>query len=191
MGTIFPDVSGGRWRRTPESLGYRVDLEDGGIQAFEIPGLASERHRWSAAWEINEYQTEQYLLEDHWHANKNDFFPMFDGWATRWTDLAVGTGTGALVTFDLPGKDIVAAGLVIELNGTPTVAYTFAAGAGANGADRITFTVAPANGVVITCSWLSGRRRFPKVWYADAPPQADNNEADLWQWSVELVEDPT
>lgn len=191
MGAILPDVDGGRWVRTPESLALRSDLEDGGIQAFEIPGLASERHRWRAEWSINDYQTEHYLLEDHWRQNKNTWFPMFDGWFSRWTGLAVGTGNGAIVAFDLPGKSIVAAGLTVKLNGVTTVAYTFAAGAGTNGADRVTFAVAPGNGVAITCSWLEGRRRFPKVWYTATPPQPDNNEADLWQWSIEMVEDPS
>jgi hypothetical protein len=171
-------------------LGYRTDLEDGGIQAFEVPGLASRRYRWTASWEINAYLTEQYLLEKHWEENANVSFPMFDGWATRWNALAVGTGNGATVTFDLPGKDIDPADLAVALDAVPTGSYTFSQGTGANGADRVTFSVAPGVGVAITCSWLRGRRRFPKVWYVGSP-SADNNEADLWQWSIELVEDPS
>lgn len=188
---IFPDVSGGRWVRTPEPLGYRLDLEDGGIQAFAVPGLASQRYRWRASWPINDYQTEQYLLEAHWNLYKHAHFPMFDGWWSRWAGLAVGTGDGAWTVFDLPGKSIDSSGLTMKLNGVPEAGYTFNAGAGADGRDRVTFSAAPGNGVAITADWLSGRRRFPKVWYEFASPQPDNNEADLWQWAVGLIEDPS
>jgi hypothetical protein len=189
--SLFPDVAGGRWVRTPEPLGNRTDLEDGGIQAFALPGLASQRYRWRADWAINAYQTEQYLLEAHWNLYKHTHFAMFDGWWSRWTGLAVGTGDGVETIFDLPGKSIDSADLTMLLAGVPEAGYTFAAGAGSGGKDRVTFTVAPGNGVAVTTSWLSGRRWFPKVWYEFASPSPGNNEADLWQWAVGLIEDPS
>lgn len=189
MGDILPDIAGGRWSRNPEALGYRTDLEDGGIQAFEVPGLASRRYRWRVSWEINS-PAEQFSLESHWDENANTWFPMFEGWTRRWNDLAVGTGNGVTTIFDLPGKAIDSTDLQVKVAGVPTGGYTFASGAGTDGADRITFAVAPANGAAVTCSWLVGRRRFAKVWYVGSP-SSDNNEADLWQWSIELVEDPS
>ena len=64
----------------------------------------------------------------------------------------VGTGDGSTIIFNLPAKNSSSYKVYkdgVEQTGGG-VDYTFAAGAGADGADKITFTAAPASGTRIT-----------------------------------------
>lgn len=78
--------------------------------------------------------------------------------------LFVGWGTGAAVTFDLPGKSTSAQ--TIYLDGvlrTLTTHYSILTGGGAESSDRVLFVTAPASGVLITCGltgYLRMRVRF-------------------------------
>lgn len=76
----------------------------------------------------------------------------------------VGTGDGATTVFNLPCKS--SSGRTIYVDGvsqTEGVDYTFSAGGGVDGADKITFTAAPATGQYVTIDFtglLKIRCRF-------------------------------
>lgn len=78
--------------------------------------------------------------------------------------LFVGWGTGAALTFDLPGKTTSAQ--VIKIDGitkTLTTDYSIVVGGGGESSDRVTFVAAPALGALITCDitgYLRMRVRF-------------------------------
>lgn len=66
------------------------------------------------------------------------------------TDEAVGTGDASTTDFPLDNKYIDASTLVVELNGTPTVAYTLT---GNYTAPIVELDSAPGGGVAITASY--------------------------------------
>ncbi len=74
-----------------------------------------------------------------------------------WTDLYVGIGDGATITFDLPGKNTSSRS--IKFNGsTQTSGISYSTGTGAESADTVTFTIAPAAGVIVTASFTGDLR---------------------------------
>ena len=79
-------------------------------------------------------------------------FNYFVGFSNTYTGEYVGSGDGATVIFNLPAKNssayTVYKNAVAQSGGG--VDYTFAAGAGADGADKITFVAAPDAGDRIT-----------------------------------------
>jgi len=79
-------------------------------------------------------------------------FNFFLNQANTYQGEYVGTGDGSTTVFNLPAKNssdytVYKNGVAQEGGGTD---YTFAAGAGTDGADKITFVAAPASGDRIT-----------------------------------------
>lgn len=79
-------------------------------------------------------------------------FNYFLGYSNTYEGEYVGTGDGSTVIFNLPAKNSSA--YTVYKNGVGQsgggVDYTFAAGGGTDGADKITFVAAPAAGDRIT-----------------------------------------
>lgn len=87
----------------------------------------------------------------------NYFHPLTHTYATQ---EYVGTGDAATEVFNLPAKSSsVYAVFVDGVEQTDTVNYTIETGAGADGADKLTFTVAPALGSRITYTF-TGRLKI-------------------------------
>jgi len=82
----------------------------------------------------------------------HEAFNWFSGISNTYAGEYVGSGDGATVIFNLPAKNSSA--YTVYKNGVEQsgggVDYTFAAGAGADGADKITFAAAPDAGDRIT-----------------------------------------
>ena len=79
-------------------------------------------------------------------------FNVFWPYTNTYTAEYVGSGDAATVIFNLPSK--TASGYTLYVNGVSKTGggtdYTFSSGGGADGADKVTFTVAPASGTRIT-----------------------------------------
>jgi hypothetical protein len=81
------------------------------------------------------------------HLPFNFFYPFSSAYVGEY----VGTGTGSTTIYNLPSK--TASGYAVYVGGaamTAGIDYTFTAAGGEDGADKITFTVAPAAGQYIT-----------------------------------------
>lgn len=93
------------------------------------------------------------------------FFFMQESDADTYMKEYVGTGDGSTTVFNLPSK--LASSYTLYVNNVAKtgggVDYTFAAEGGLDGADKVTFTSAPASGLYITWSFtgqLKIRSRF-------------------------------
>lgn len=77
----------------------------------------------------------------------NFFFPYSESYVGEY----VGTGDGSTVIFNLPAKTSSAYKVYIDsVEQTETTNYTFGSATGADGADKVEFTVAPTDGARIT-----------------------------------------
>jgi hypothetical protein len=89
-----------------------------------------------------------YLDRGGGHEAFNLFFPNSDTYSGEY----VGTGDGSTLIFNLPSKQAASYTLYVD-NVAKTgggADYTFSSEGGADGADKVTFTVAPASGARIT-----------------------------------------
>lgn len=82
------------------------------------------------------------------------YFYTYD--ALAWTGCYIGVGDGATQTFDIPGKGTSAQ--TIYVDGASTVAVTILTGGGAESSDRVTFTIAPAAGAILSCDFTGYMR---------------------------------
>lgn len=127
---------------------------------------AFPRHKVRVKWERDmNAATRVNTLWDFYRQTRGALLPFvyfdFDD-ARTWTEVYVGTGNGSALVFDLPMLN--GSSVTVKVNGTtktPTTHYTIAAGAGANGRDKLTFTAgnAPASGALVTVTF-TGRRSF-------------------------------
>jgi len=77
-------------------------------------------------------------------------FNYFVPFADVYTSEYVGTGDGSSTSFNLPSKDLSTGTIYVDgSSGSGTIAT----GAGADGADKVTFNTAPADGTRITVSF--------------------------------------
>ncbi len=88
-------------------------------------------------------------------------FWFYDFLTRAWTDLKVGRGDGTTRTFDLPGKSIVSATLVVRVNDVIETHRSLSAGTGEGSSDQVIFDsgYAPADGSLITAAF-TGRLRI-------------------------------
>ncbi len=95
-------------------------------------------------------------------------FAFFDFDAKNYTAIAVGIGDGSATAFNLVAK--ATSGRTVYVNGvakTEGTDYTFYAGQGTDGQDKIIFTTAPGNSLPITADY-AGRKYLPKcIFQAD------------------------
>lgn len=112
-------------------------------------------------------KTEARTLWNFFNARKGRYeaFNFFLPHSNTYTGEYVGTGDGSTVIFNLPSKQ--ASGYTLYVNGVAKtgggVDYTFSSQGGADGADKVTFTTAPADGERITfdfTGYLKVRCRF-------------------------------
>lgn len=91
-------------------------------------------------------------------------FSFFLGVSQTYVGEYVGTGDGATLAFDLPAVSSSSYKLYVDsVEQEAGVAYTFSAAGGTDGADQVTFTVAPNDGTRITydfTGYLKIRARF-------------------------------
>lgn len=101
-----------------------------------------------------------------------------------WVKLYVGVGDGVTTGFDLPMKS--SSSRTVYVNGSSTTAFTFSAGGGTDGRDRITFTVAPTAGHLIELTATGRRAVYAR--FAEDGLQVMRYAAGLADASVEIVE---
>lgn len=102
-------------------------------------------------------------------------FAFFDFELWPHTGVSIGTGNGAATQFNLAAKET--SGRVVYVAGvqkTEGTDYTFSAGTGTDGQDRITFAVAPGNGAAVTADY-TGRKYYPTVIFGE-----DNMSRELF-----------
>jgi hypothetical protein len=91
-------------------------------------------------------------------------FNFFLTYSNTYSGEYVGTGDGLMLAFDLPAVNSTDHKLYVDgAEQEAGIAYTFSAAGGADGADRVTFAVAPNDGTRITCDFtgnLKIRARF-------------------------------
>lgn len=89
------------------------------------------------------------ILWDFYMARKGALgaFWFFDFYVFEHKNLYVCTGDGSTTVFDLPGKST--SSRTLYANGTEiTSGFSYLSGGGDGGADRVSFTVAPAEGMI-------------------------------------------
>jgi len=132
-------------------------------------------------------------LWDFYTARKGSLLPFwfFDTYSTddngnplSYTDEYVGRGDAAATTFDLPGKTTSAR--TMYLDGIPDAGVTYQSGTGDGGADRVTFTVAPASGKLITVDF-TGHIRY-KMRFAQDKLTRELFRPRLYKTGIGLVE---
>jgi hypothetical protein len=120
--------------------------------------------KWDLLTEDEEKQLYEFFIARYgiWEA-----FSFFDPILRKWADIKIGTGDGFQTVFNLKAKETSDRAIKVDgVTKTEGVDYTFSAGTGTDGQDRITFTSAPAVGAVITANYRS-KLYFPKCIFQD------------------------
>ncbi len=109
---------------------------------------------WLSATEIN-------LIWSFYQARKGalESFHLIAPLSESWYGEFIGLGTGGQTIFDFPSVGTTPGSNVVYVNGVVNVDYDLDTGTGENGADRLLWYAAPANGAVLTADFI-GRRRF-------------------------------
>lgn len=109
----------------------------------------------------------QFYIDQKGRAQIWNFF-MQEADADTYVKEYVGTGDGSTTVFNLPSK--LAASYTLYVNNIAKtgggVDYTFSAEGGTDGADQVTFTAAPAEGLYITWSF-TGRLKIRSKFAED------------------------
>ena len=79
-------------------------------------------------------------------------FYFFVPYPDTYKGLYVGVGNGSTTTFDLPGKSTSARSIYLDF-ALQSSGYSILDGGGAEGADRVQFASAPADGMIISCDF--------------------------------------
>lgn len=112
-------------------------------------------------------------------------FAYFDFVTRTWAKQYVGVGTGAQLVWNMPSYG--GSAFVVRVNNVIVGSgYTIGAGAGDNGRDKITFSVAPTLGHIITISFL-GRRVFISRFMRDEMSY-ESFSASLFDIGFDLIE---
>lgn len=118
-------------------------------------------------------------------------FVFFDYKAFPYTDVSVGTGTGAALTCQLKAKSV--SSLVVKVAGvtkTAGVDYSFTSdGSGTNGQDKIVFLAGkyPTAGQAVTASY-TGRKYLQYMIFQDDAMSRDQFHAVLFQTGITITE---
>ena len=100
-----------------------------------------------------------------------------------WANLFIGTGDASTFIFDLPGKST--SSQTIYYNGTALGSgYAILTGGGTESSDRVQFTAAPDENVIITCD-LTGYMRI-RCRFEDPKMSKKNFMGSLYQTGIKL-----
>jgi hypothetical protein len=157
--SAFPDLIGQSEQRTPR---MKASLsQTGGVgqapRTFRYRKLVNPRWMVALGWPFLEASEAEQIVAFVASVGLVGKFDWFDWRAFPWIWVRVGVGDGVTVTFNVPGKET--SGHSFFVAGTTSIAGTVTAGAGADGADRVTFDSPPAAAALISAAFL-GRRRF-------------------------------
>jgi hypothetical protein len=166
---VFPESA----RRKPQ-FGYNVSPAENVKRTSPEAGNSYMRDSWGtqrfvATMEFLVQEADAQVLMAFYDANRLLGFTMFDFNKTSVTAQNIGTGNGAITAFTVPGKEIESYSVYKDgvLQGS---GYTVSSGTGSLGEDQIVFSVAPANGVVVTITTVL-RKRYT-VEFAESPSVA-------------------
>lgn len=150
-------------RRNPEAVTIRQKTL---TSQFDDNGREKRRRKWLYPKRdvsvVHEGLTKAQIatLYDFYMARSGSYeaFSFFLTLSNTYTGEYVGTGDGSTTGFDLPGNET--GGWLIYHNAilVESLNYTIYEGGGADGADRIVFTVAPNSGVAITATFTGKLR---------------------------------
>ena len=106
------------------------------------------------------------LLIEFFETHYGDYssFTFFDIVSRVYTGVSLGTGNGSTTVFTMDARD--ATDLTVNIDGSPTSAYTQGDRTGANGQDQITFNSAPANNTVLTIDY-TGEKYCANCFFRD------------------------
>lgn len=162
------------WEPDRERSQARIRSIDGFLQINSYDPV--KLFRAHAEWNVLS-RAEFDAIEDHWHQSDGTF-KLFNFYSRKVRNEFVAIGNGVTKTFPLPAKGVT--GATVKLNGVSQApsGYAITAGTGIDGCDEITFTVAPANGAVITLD-ASDARQLYVVAYVDGKFPDRIREADI------------
>jgi hypothetical protein len=90
-------------------------------------------------------------------------FDFFDHISRSWEGAYIGVTDGTTTEFDLPCTDVAIGDFDFYLDGTlvtkPYIGVSYSTDGGTNGRGRLSYTVAPTTGQVLTCDF-TGKRAF-------------------------------
>lgn len=149
----------------PKQDGYDLSVEWNTIITQMDSGLEQRRQKWTFPKYNIELtfdllsSTDAATLWNFYIARngRSEAFYFYDKESLAWTGLYIGVGDGSTQTFDLPGKTTTSQ--TIYVDGVSEAGVTILTGGGAESSDRVTFTVAPATGEILSCD-LTGYLRI-------------------------------
>ncbi len=182
MPNVFPDIYPAVWEPSWEAYQERDEARDGFLQlnSYDPVDQVSAHAGWSTL-----SRAERDQIKAHRDANKDRSFTLFDFHSATPAAVYVATGNGVATAFTLPAKAV--AGLTVTVNGAP-VAVVLAAGAGTDGADRITFAAPPAAGAIIRFSATEARMRY-ELLYKVGTFAWRHVEADIWSIETDFIQE--
>lgn len=172
--SLFPEIYPQVWEPDRERTQARIRSIDGFLQINSYDPV--KLFRAHAEWNVLS-RAEFDTIEDHWHSNDGNF-KLFNFYSRKIRNEFVAIGNGTTKTFSLPAKAV--SGITVKLNGVVAApsSYALTAGTGVDSCDEITFTVAPANGALVTFDAANARQLYA-VAYGDATFPDRVREADI------------
>lgn len=179
----------------PEWDEFATDISDGYALAVEYARQRREASIFHASPTYSDKERAEletlyaFFLARHGRYEAFSYFS-FVGWdlspvGTRWPDLLVGVHDGSTTTWDLPIKS--SSSRTLKLAGATTTSFTFAAGAGADGKDRVTGLAGTA-GDLITLDAVG--LRWARMRFVADIMRFENFCNMLTRTGLEMVERP-
>ena len=182
---LFPDVIGSM--REPDPAFYGSTAEMGEQHRVRYRKALFPRWGINLGWDLLT-PAEGLAIDAHVraHAGAGLRFDWYDWRLLHWVWVPIALGDGATTVFDLPGK--LVADLELFTGAGTAATGTIAAGAGANGRDRVTITSgAPASGVWLWCN-ATMRRLFVDVRFeSDRQPLTRLLDSGYYGFRTRLV----
>jgi len=184
MANVFPELQPDTEKRARQGFHTRLRIADGGLQS-NVPHPVLQ-YFLSLDWSTL-VDTDLDTIVAHFEANRDAIFTYFEfvpRAIAAGTSIGTGSGSSGQV-IALPSK--ATSGLLIAVNGVNFTNFTFSAGSGVDGEDRITTTSAITAGAAITMSATNTTtRRRHYVWYTTEKLEEVQVEANIYALHIDL-----
>lgn len=106
-------------------------------------------------------------------------FAFFDFDTIAYTGVSLGTGTGAATQFQMKARNTTGTTIYVDAIAKALgTDYTIGSGTGTDGQDKVTFTVAPGNGLAVTADYTGQK------YSANCTFEADNMDMAMFQYNL-------
>jgi hypothetical protein len=142
------------------------------------------RTRFNASMEYDLRTVDALIVYGFWKTNRNTFFDFYDFDVDIFITENIGTGTGALTTFTVPGKKITSVSVFVNaVQKFVGVDWDLSSGTGAIGQDQIIFRAGhiPAAAAPITINYVG--QHWYNCIYKNRP---DKTSANLNRLSLKI-----